>query len=559
LPPTINILSAIYGHVYFPVASNGLKEIAGYCGFKWSDSLASGLQSIVWRELWEASREVLKQEDLTRYNADDCEALEVLTQRVYRLGNTQRENESNETDIVDTSKLKREYPQGFKRNTFIVTGFDAINKAAYWDYQRERVYLKTNLSLKYKLGTSTFKHKNIIPNQIIDCVPPTNCKHCDSTNIIKHCKKTKTVIDLKFTIYGIKRWITLYRFNRYLCKTCGYTFLSEYTHWNRSRLGTGLISYLLYLGIELRLPLETVDKSLNKLFGLELGGLTAFRVKYYASIAYESTYISLLKTLCSSTLIHADETKISVKGVNWFVWVFANMENVVYVCTESREGDYVQALLKDFKGVLVSDFYSAYDSINCPQQKCLIHLIRDINDALYKHPFDEGLKQLAEGFTNLLRPMIETIDRFGLKQHFLKKHLPSVDRFYKDLLHLNLVSETAAKLRERFEKNRDKLFTFLQYDGVPWNNNNAEHAVKPFAMLRNNIKGVTSEKGLREYLILLSICETCKYRGLDFLDFLRSGEKDIDFFSASQRRRWRNTNIRQTSEVLKTSEVLLPR
>ena len=38
------------------------------------------------------------------------------------------------------------------------------------------------------------------------------------------------------------------------------------------------------------------------------------------------------------------------------------------------------------------------------------------------------------------------------------------------------------------------------------------------------------EKGIREYLTLLSICETCQYKGVSFLDFLRSGEKDIDVF-----------------------------
>jgi hypothetical protein len=84
------------------------------------------------------------------------------------------------------------------------------------------------------------------------------------------------------------------------------------------------------------------------------------------------------------------------------------------------------------------------------------------------------------------------------------------------------------------EKNRDKLFTFLNYDGVPWNNN-AEHAVKPFAALRRVIGGVTTEKGLRDYLILLSLCETCKYKGVDFLNFVRSGEKDIQAFADNRR------------------------
>jgi hypothetical protein len=41
-------------------------------------------------------------------------------------------------------------------------------------------------------------------------------------------------------------------------------------------------------------------------------------------------------------------------------------------------------MLKNFVGVLVSDFYAAYDSMECPQQKCLIHFIRDLNDALIR-------------------------------------------------------------------------------------------------------------------------------------------------------------------------------
>jgi hypothetical protein len=86
----------------------------------------------------------------------------------------------------------------------------------------------------------------------------------------------------------------------------------------------------------------------------------------------------------------------------------------------------------------------------------------------------------------------------------------------------------AAKARQRFERNREKLFTFLTNDGVPWNNNNAEHAMKAFAALREVIEGTTTANGIQEYLVLLSIAQTCKYKHLDFLKFLLSGEKDID-------------------------------
>jgi hypothetical protein len=189
-----------------------------------------------------------------------------------------------------------------------------------------------------------------------------------------------------------------------------------------------------------------------------------------------------------------------------------------------------------FKGVLVTDFYAAYEGIACPQQKCLIHLMRDLNDEILNNPFDEEMKSIALGFARLLRPMVETIDRFGLKKRFLRKHLVEVDRFYAFLDRSDFKSEASSKCKQRFERNRDALFTFLRYDAVPWNNNNAEHAIKAFARLRDVLGGTSSKKGVDEYLTLLSVAETCEYQGVDFLDSLRSGETDIQTFAQGRHR-----------------------
>ena len=78
-----------------------------------------------------------------------------------------------------------------------------------------------------------------------------------------------------------------------------------------------------------------------------------------------------------------------------------------------------------FSGVLVSDFYAAYDSVPCAQQKCLIHLMRDINEDLHKNPFDDDLKEIARRFGALLREIVETIDSYGLKARNLGKHRKS--------------------------------------------------------------------------------------------------------------------------------------
>src|SRR5208337_2099468 len=93
--------------------------------------------------------------------------------------------------------------------------------------------------------------------------------------------------------------------------------------------------------------------------------------------------------------------------------------------------------------------------------------------------------------------------------------------------------------RARLIKNRDKLFTFIHHDGVPWNNNTPENAIRRFAYYRDGNPGRCKEAGLKEYLILLSLCQTCRYKDVSFLRFLLSRERDIDAFRQQRRRKRR--------------------
>ena len=120
----------------------------------------------------------------------------------------------------------------------------------------------------------------------------------------------------------------------------------------------------------------------------------------------------------------------------------------------NREAAFLQDLLKDFKGVLVSDFYSGYDSLPCEQQKCLVHLIRDINDDLKGNPYDEEFKALAAEFAKLLRSIVDTIDKYGLKKRHLHKHKAEVDRFFRDLASRVYRSELADGYQKRFPRTR---------------------------------------------------------------------------------------------------------
>ena len=126
--------------------------------------------------------------------------------------------------------------------------------------------------------------------------------------------------------------------------------------------------------------------------------------------------------------------------------------------------------------------------------------------------------------------MVETVDRYGLKTRFSRKHQTAVERFFRFLGESEFRGEAALKCKQRFEKNRDTLFTFLRYDGVPGTTTTPSTQSRPSRGCADVIAGTSSRKGIDEYLTLLSVAETCEYRGLDFLDFLRSGERDVYAF-----------------------------
>ena len=159
---------------------------------------------------------------------------------------------------------------------------------------------------------------------------------------------------------------------------------------------------------------------LKEVLGLDLSRGAVNKFKESAAAFYEGTYENLIKKIASGRLVHADETRVNLKAGVGYVWAFTNLEDVVYVYAASREGDLVHSLLKDFKGVLVSDFYAAYDSMNCPQQKCLIHLIRDLNEDLMKEPFNEEMKGLVSEFAMLLQG-----DHFDSGPLWLESALPA--------------------------------------------------------------------------------------------------------------------------------------
>jgi hypothetical protein len=159
--------------------------------------------------------------------------------------------------------MKWESPFGFKRNEFVFPEMEIINKAAYWDYQRERVYVKSHCR-------STRKHKRhsappsaLKPNRTIEYPRPSSCPSCKSKLVYRHGRRSRTIVDLKFMRYGIKRWVTRHIVQQYRCPSCKSTFYPPDRRWGAKKYGRALISYVIYQTIDLRFPQSRVAAAMN--------------------------------------------------------------------------------------------------------------------------------------------------------------------------------------------------------------------------------------------------------------------------------------------------------
>ena len=149
LANSLNLLTVTFAHIYFPTHSNGLKARANFRGFQWSNPDASGAMSVVWRSEWEQSREAALKRELLNYNAEDCEALELLTELVARLSCLDSGLASPDAKAaVNVDLLPTSLPVRFGKVPFQIPDLEAVNLAAYWDYQRDKVLVRSSQLLK---------------------------------------------------------------------------------------------------------------------------------------------------------------------------------------------------------------------------------------------------------------------------------------------------------------------------------------------------------------------------------------------------------------------------
>jgi hypothetical protein len=535
----VNVNNHIYGKVYFPVRSNGLKDIGHFIGAQWTSPQASGLQSLVWRHHWEATREDTYKKILLAYNAEDCRALQALLSSLTTL------QESAKTlTHVDFADRPKQYAT--PRGEDIHRVFDILLKSAHADYTHHRVYLRSkketeNYELKKRGAKQGHQaYQRLLPTRVgkVIRVPPrrTCPTHHDAPLQLRESMAEHALIDLHFTTQGCRKTVTKYLGARGYCPTCDKSYDPQgIEQFGGQLFGHGLQAWVIYQRMILRLPYRIIIQVMEEMFGerASLGTILKFFTRFAAY--YAPTERLLLQRLLQSSFLHVDETKVSIQGTDQYVWVFTDGTHVVFKLTATREATLVHEMLAKYAGVLVADFYAGYDAVPCRQQKCLVHLIRDLNDDLWRNPWNREFESFVFAVKNLLVPIFEAVETYGLKRRHLHKFHPSVERFYRQhIVGIPYTSDTTIKFQKRFQRYRETLFTFLQEDGIPWQNNTAERALRHIAVQRK-ISGAFFEQSTHHFLLLLGLAQMCQFQHKSFLKFLLSKQHDIDGFTSPKR------------------------
>jgi hypothetical protein len=425
----------------------------------------------VWRRQWETTGTPAFKDTLTTYNMEDCLALRTVTEFLYAICPLQ--SAANGATPVchgghPVARVEEVAPLSSRREwcraDFVLSDFASINDRAYFDYQRDRIFIRTNPTLK-RLQARTRgrqgKH-NLWVNSCVELSSPV-CPFCSGGALTRRQDRrlTRLNFDLRQSRSRLRRWVTRFTTTWHWCTGCGKRFLP----WEYLRLdahGHTLKSWAMYEHVVHRATFISIERKVQEYFGLPVFAFDVKTFKRRLAHDYDETYHTLLAKLVHGSLLHADETEVHLKQRGkGYVWVFTNLEEVVFMYRPSREGSFLHDLLKDFRGVLVSDFYAPYDALACAQQKCLIHLIRDFNHDIQRNPWDEELKTLAADFGRLLRAIVATIDCYGLRQRHLGKHKRDVEAFFRIVSSRLYRSEVAEGYQKRLLTYHDKLFTFL--------------------------------------------------------------------------------------------------
>jgi transposase len=280
-----------------------------------------------------------------------------------------------------------------------------------------------------------------------------------------------------------------------------------------------IVALAIYLRFTHAISYRRLTQVFLHLFALHIseGALDAMLQR--ARPCFDNEVAAILARLRRSRIVCSDETTVRIEGRTYWNWVFQNDQVVIHVVRDSRAASVVSEVMAGHRpSIWVSDLYGAQQGHADLWQICLAHQLRDCQYAI-----DAGDTVFAPRMKMLLlRAVVLARRRKSLAESTRQAYLRRLDHDLNAIMGLAPGNPHGKRLRKRYGKVRNSLFTFLEHPDAPPDNNGSERELRPTATYRKVTGGFRSKWGADLFAAVRSVVGTAARRGLDAYQAIRA-------------------------------------
>ncbi len=262
-----------------------------------------------------------------------------------------------------------------------------------------------------------------------------------------------------------------------------------------------------YLRYSIGIPQHKIKKIFQEMFDLPFDQTSVAGFENQLRRVSQPIYDEMKKALLLMNLLYIDETGWKKDGIPHWLWCYSNRILVFYHIDRSRGSKVIAAILGErFKGVIISDFLSAYNSIESLKQKCLPHVSRMI-ERYYSE--EEEIKDFCSQLKELTKRIIWLFkQRKKIKDYLIFR--ADVIAQIKNLLSQELNHKKTEKWRKKLQLHQDELYECLFHPQSDFSNNFVERMLRPSVIMRKITYGNRSEQGIRNHSCIMSLLQTAR-------------------------------------------------
>jgi len=260
---------------------------------------------------------------------------------------------------------------------------------------------------------------------------------------------------------------------------------------------------------------------LHDFFGLTVSRAGLLGHLRWGGTLFEPVVEELLQRLRNSPVVQGDETGWRINGQTAWAWCFRDPKLAIFLIDKHRSRDVIVRVLgESFAGTLVSDFYAAYNGLDCDKQRCLVHLLRELAKLREEVPW-----QSVQAFIQPLITLLQDAIQLGkdrkqyTKAAFVEARDAIHGRFDDLLLNCHSTNRDCVRIWKRLFKHCDELFTFLADPRVPADNNGCERDIRSLASARNDGGVHRAEWSAAAFARIKSVIVTSLKNGLRFIHY----------------------------------------